>query len=64
MKIIGSDFHPSFQQITMLDKGTGEVSKKRLWHASGETAEFVGPSKEKRCEWGSESAVRGGSYAE
>ena len=40
MKIIGCDFHPSFQQIAMLDLETGEVSKKKLLHASGEAVEF------------------------
>jgi len=30
MKIIGSDFHPSFQQIAMLDTETGEQEEKRL----------------------------------
>jgi transposase len=40
MKIIGCDFHPSFQQIAMLDLGTGELTKKKLLHASGEAAEF------------------------
>ena len=40
MKIIGCDFHPSFQQIAMLDLETGEYTRKRLLHASGEAAEF------------------------
>ena len=40
MKIIGCDFHPSFQQISMLDVGTGEYMRKKLLHASGEAAEF------------------------
>jgi transposase len=30
MKIIGCDFHPSFQQIAMLDAKTGELTEKRL----------------------------------
>jgi transposase len=30
MKIIGCDFHPSFQQIAMLDTETGELTEKRL----------------------------------
>jgi transposase len=30
MKIIGCDFHPSFQQIAMLDKATGEYSEHKL----------------------------------
>lgn len=40
MKIIGCDFHPSFQQIAMLDLATGEYTRKKLLHASGEAAEF------------------------
>jgi len=30
MKIIGCDFHPSFQQIAMVDTETGEHEEKRL----------------------------------
>ncbi len=30
MKIIGCDFHPSFQQIAMVDTETGEQSEKKL----------------------------------
>ena len=40
MKIIGCDFHPSFQQIAMLEVETGEYTKKKLEHASGAAAEF------------------------
>jgi hypothetical protein len=40
MKIIGCDFHPSFQQIAMLDLETGEYTKKKLRHATGEAVEF------------------------
>jgi transposase len=32
MKIIGCDFHPSYQQIVMWDKATGEVLEKALRH--------------------------------
>src|SRR5215469_16752586 len=32
MKYIGCDFHPSFQQIAMLDKETGEWIEHRLLH--------------------------------
>src|SRR6202163_1902305 len=32
MKIIGWDFHPSYQQIAMLDQGTGEMVEKALSH--------------------------------
>ena len=30
MKIIGCDFHPSFQQIAMVDSETGEYTQRRL----------------------------------
>ena len=40
MKIIGCDFHPSFQQIAMLDTETGELTKRRLYHADGEAQRF------------------------
>ena len=32
MKIIGCDFHPSFQQIAMLDNATGELVERKLLH--------------------------------
>ena len=38
MKIIGCDFHPSFQQIAMVDTETGEQTERRI--ALGEAAEF------------------------
>jgi len=40
MKYIGCDFHPSFQQIAMLDLETGELVERRLLHASGEAKAF------------------------
>jgi transposase len=40
MKIIGCDFHPSYQQIAMLDNETGEVRERRLLHAGGEAQRF------------------------
>jgi transposase len=36
MKYIGCDFHPSFQQITMLDLETGELVRRRLLHGNDE----------------------------
>jgi|SRR5690242_11277580 len=32
MKIIGCDFHPSYQQIAVLDLATGETEEKALSH--------------------------------
>ena len=40
MKIIGCDYHPSFQQIAMLDLDTGEYVELRLLHAGGEAQRF------------------------
>ncbi len=35
MLIIGCDFHTRYQQIAMLDEGTGELTERRLQHESG-----------------------------
>ena len=40
MKIVGCDFHPSYQQIAILDTETEEVEEKKLMHASGEAEKF------------------------
>lgn len=40
MKIIGCDFHPSFQQIAMLDRDTGQRVRRKLNHGSGEAERF------------------------
>ena len=40
MKIIGCDFHPSYEQIAMLDTDTGELTEHRLLHAGGEAQRF------------------------
>jgi len=32
MLIIGCDYHPSFQQIALVDTETGELSERRLGH--------------------------------
>jgi len=41
MVIIGCDFHPSFQQVAVFDKGTGEIEQRRLSHP-GEAEQFYG----------------------
>ncbi|HKD13749.1 MAG TPA: IS110 family transposase [Candidatus Angelobacter sp.] len=38
--VIGCDFHPSFQRIAILDRETGELSKKTLLHGNGEARRF------------------------
>src|SRR5579871_2058571 len=40
MRIIGCDFHPRYQQIAMLDTGTGELVGRRLEHGTGEAQAF------------------------
>ena len=40
MKIIGCDFHPSYQQFAMLDRETGELQEGRLEHEEGEARRF------------------------
>jgi len=40
MLIIGCDFHTRYQQIAMLDDGTGELIERRLEHESGEADRF------------------------
>lgn len=40
MKIIGCDFHPSLQQIAMVDTETGELVERTLLHGGGEAQRF------------------------
>lgn len=40
MKIIGCDFHPSYQQIAMLDDETGELQEVSLEHQQGQAQRF------------------------
>lgn len=40
MRIIGCDFHPSYQQIAMLDTETGELWEGRLEHEGGQARRF------------------------
>ena len=42
MKIIGCDFHPSFQQIAICDLETGEFQERKLSHADGQAERFYG----------------------
>lgn len=42
MKYIGCDFHPSFQQVAMLDKETGEWVERRLLHTEEARAFYEG----------------------
>jgi transposase len=40
MKIIGCDFHPSFQQAAIFDSETGEVQERKLSHGDGQAERF------------------------
>jgi transposase len=40
MKIIGCDFHPSYQQVAMVDSETGELWEGRLEHEGGQARRF------------------------
>ena len=40
MLLIGCDYHPSVQQIAMLDTETGDYSEHRLKHSDGEAERF------------------------
>jgi transposase len=44
MLIIGCDFHPSYQQIAIFDKRTGELEEKRLGHRAEAEAFYRGLS--------------------
>jgi transposase len=48
MIIIGCDFHPSFQQVAILDTESGECGERKLMHATGGAEQFYrslgGPS--------------------
>jgi transposase len=40
MKIVGCDFHPSWEQVAIFDAETGEVEERKLWHGDGEAERF------------------------
>jgi transposase len=40
MKIVGCDFHPSYQQVAVFDTLTGEVQEFKLVHGDGEAERF------------------------
>jgi transposase len=47
MKIIGCDFHPSWQQAAIFDSETGELEERKLMHADGEAERFYRALKER-----------------
>jgi transposase len=69
MRIIGCDYHPSWQQICWMDTETGETEEKKLEHASGEAERFyrqlpgralIGMESTGNCQWFVEMATRAG----
>jgi transposase len=60
MRIIGCDFHPSWEQVAWLDTETGETGEQKLVHARGEAQQFyrklkgpaiVGLEATGNCQW-------------
>jgi transposase len=69
MRIIGCDYHPSWQQISWVDTLTGETEEKKLDHASGEAEKFyrqlpgpavIGMESTGNCQWFVEMATTAG----
>jgi len=42
MKIVGCDFHPSWQQVAVFDPETGEIAELKLVNGDGEAERFYG----------------------
>jgi transposase len=40
MKIVGCDFHPSWQQVAVFDPETGEIAERKLVNGDGEAERF------------------------
>ena len=60
MRIIGCDYHPSWQQVCWLETTTGETGEQKLEHASGEAERFyrqlpgpalIGMESTGNCQW-------------
>jgi transposase len=60
MRIIGCDYHPSWQQVCWMESTTGETGELQLAHASGEAERFyrqlpgpalVGMESTGNCQW-------------
>jgi transposase len=60
MVLIGSDFHPSWQQVCWLNPSTGETEEKKLVHEPGETEKYyrqfpvpsrIGLEATGNCQW-------------
>src|SRR5271166_2930685 len=60
MMIIGCDFHPSWQQVSWMDRETGETGEQKLVQASGDAERFyrglaapalIGMEATGNCHW-------------
>lgn len=40
MKIVGCDFHPSWQQVAVFDPETGEIAERKLVNGDGAAERF------------------------
>jgi len=69
MRIIGCDYHPSWQQVCWVDTETGETEERKLVHASGEAERFyrqlpgpalIGMESTGNCQWFVEMARAAG----
>ena len=69
MRIIGCDYHPSWQQICWLETTTGETGERKIEHASGEAQRFygqlsgpalIGMESTGNCQWFVEMATTAG----
>jgi transposase len=71
MRIIGCDYHPSWQQVCWLETTTGETGELKLDHASGEATRFyrqlpgqalIGMESTGNCQWFVEMATTAGHH--
>ena len=69
MRIIGCDYHPSWQQICWMETETGVTEERKLDHASGEAERFyrelsepalIGMESTGNCQWFVEMATAAG----
>jgi transposase len=69
MRIIGCDYHPSWQQVCWMETTTGEMGEAKLEHASGEATRFyrevresalIGMESTGNCQWFMEMAAAAG----
>jgi len=69
MVLIGCDFHPSWQQVSWLDRGSGETGDEKLLHEAGAVEKFykrfpagsrVGMEATGNCQWFVETVQRTG----